>query len=163
VSDGYTSRYQEEERKRLILEVTLGTLYVFGSDVPGSPYGVVLEDDGQAAYLSALDRRSPEHLDVLHVYTVPEEEEPEPRRLEIAWSDSGDKVALLLEGVPAAALGFELNLAFCRSGFPAAESGFAASHTWNDLAFSKHWDFLHEHLRRPLELVRIDRSGVPEA
>ena len=145
---------QDEEETRLVLEAELGTAFVFGSDVPGSPYGVVLEDDGQAAFLYLLDQRREQRLDVLHVYTVPAGP-ARPRRLEFAWDDRGSRVALLLEGVAAAACAFELNFAFCRSGFPAADSGFAASHAWNDIAFNTHWDYLHEHLQRPIEMARL--------
>ena len=84
---------------------------------PESPYGVVFEDDGQTAYLYAVEKdkegESLRVLDALHIRETgiePEEGEEEPitgssdpaqkpSKLQIVWSRDWMKCALVIDGL----------------------------------------------------------------
>ena len=109
-----------------------------------TPYGAVLEDDGEVAYFYGLDTRRGNRavLDSVYLYSVPnvvlhptdELNMDVPCDVEIVWSEEQDRVALLLNGRPHAVFDFVGKRAFCRSNFPAASGWSASGHAWDDHA-----------------------------
>src|SRR5205085_11711485 len=73
-----------------------------------TPYGALLEDDGEVAYFYGLDTRRGDHvvLDAVYLYSVPnvvlhptdDLNVDVPCDVEIAWSTDQERVALLLNG-----------------------------------------------------------------
>ena len=95
-----------------------------------NPYGVVFEDDGEAAYLYAVEKEGGEAegpaikiLDALHVWEaedageVPEGAAP-PRPLLIIWSRDWMKCALVIDGFCHALFDFEAHGGYNINEFP---------------------------------------------
>jgi len=109
-----------------------------------TPYGAVLEDDGEVAYFYGLDTRrgDPLVLDSVYLYaveTVVQHPTADlnvdvPCDVEIVWSADQDRVALLLNGRAHAVFDFASRRAFCRSNFPPASGWSASGHAWDDHA-----------------------------
>ncbi len=109
-----------------------------------TPYGAVLEDDGEVAYFYGLDTRRGDRavLDSVYLYSVPnvvlhptdELNMDNPCDVEIVWSADQDRVALLLNGRPHAVFDFVQKRAFCRSNFPAGSGWSTSGHAWDDHA-----------------------------
>jgi hypothetical protein len=104
-----------------------------------SPYQVVFEDDGDAAYLYVLDhRRGPEQpiVDALHVYNAADEKDGDPLDLQVVWTADGLAAALLLDGVPCAMADFAAPRFMCRSEFPPpGPDSPVTTHAWDQAAF----------------------------
>ncbi len=109
-----------------------------------TPYGAVLEDDGDVAYFYGLDTRLGDRavLDAVYLYAVPtvvdhptdELNATEPCDVEIVWSEDQQRVALLLNGRPHAAFDFAARRGFCRTNFPSSSGWSRAGHAWDDRA-----------------------------
>jgi hypothetical protein len=122
----------------------LGAPTVIESDADKTPFGVVFEDDGDLAYLYAVDRRSGDYvtLDAVCVYhftAVLEQhmsdlEAYHPYDVRIVWSEDQLRAALLLDGVAHAAFDFERKRAYCRSNFPSQSAWSPAGHAWDQRA-----------------------------
>jgi hypothetical protein len=86
----------------------VGALTVIETFADRTPYGVVLEDDGEVAYFYGLDTRRGDRavVDSLYLYCVSDlEQHPRedlkievPCDVEIVWSADQERVALLMNG-----------------------------------------------------------------
>ena len=91
---------------------------------PESRYGVVFEDDGEAAYFYAVEKDETGNgvkvLDALHIYEVPEEEDREPQQqaLKIIWSRDWMKCALVIDAFVHALYDFETQGGYNINEFP---------------------------------------------
>lgn len=122
----------------------VGALTVIEAFAERTPYGAVLEDDGEVAYFYGLDTRRGDRsvLDAVFLYSVSAlEQHPTeelsiniPLDVEIVWSADEERVALLLNGRPHAAFDFAAKRAFCRSNFPPASGWCPSGHAWDDHA-----------------------------
>ena len=109
-----------------------------------TPYGAVLEDEGEVAYFYGIDTRRTDRpvLDSVYLYAVSHvEQHPTedlnvevPCDVEIVWSADQQRVALLLNGHPHAVFDFAGKRAFCRSNFPPASGWSVSGHAWDDHA-----------------------------
>lgn len=104
-----------------------------------SPFQVVFEDDGKAAYLYALDhRRGAEQpiVDSLLIYTVEDEKDGDPMDLRLVWTADGQAAALLLDGVAVAMADFAAPRFMCRSASPPpGPDAPVGTHAWEQAAF----------------------------
>jgi len=121
----------------------LGAPTVIESAAERSPYAALFEDDGKVAYFYGLDTRLGDQvLDAVHVYnvgTVLDHPSPDldvhlPCDVQIIWSETQERVALLLNGKPHAAFDFIAKRGYCRSNFPAASSWSKGGHGWEEEA-----------------------------
>lgn len=94
---------------------------------PENRYGVIFEDDGEAAYFYAVEKDGQGEglrvLDALHIHEEddPEddaEEDDEPADLKIIWSRDWLKCALVLDGFVHALFDFENQGGYNISEFP---------------------------------------------
>lgn len=96
---------------------------------PENRYGVIFEDDGEAAYFYAVEKDGQGEglrvLDALHIHEEdgPEEddgaeEDDEPADLKIIWSHDWLKCALVLDGFVHALFDFENQGGYNISEFP---------------------------------------------
>ena len=86
----------------------VGALTVIETFADRTPYGAVLEDDGEVAYFYGLDTRRGDRavVDSLYLYCVSDlEQHPRddlkievPCDVEIVWSADQERVALLMNG-----------------------------------------------------------------
>src|SRR5579863_8605772 len=79
---------------------------------PENEFGVVFEDDGDAAYFYAVEkdegRTGVQILDALHIHERDEEDEvEEARKLQVVWSRDWLKCALVIGGQCHAVFDFE--------------------------------------------------------
>lgn len=91
------------------------------SFAPENTYGVIFEDDGEAAYFYALEKEKDElHiLDALHIHETDEETDPQPpAQLKIIWSKDWMKVALVIDGHVHALFDFEAHGGYNINEFP---------------------------------------------
>jgi hypothetical protein len=98
------------------------------------PELVVFEDDGETAYLYALDLRREDNpiLDALHICNAGD---VGPCRLDLAWTDDGAAVALLLDGEAYAMVDFAEPRLMCRNGFPPpGRESPVSTHAWDEHA-----------------------------
>ena len=122
----------------------VGALTVIETFADRTPYGVVLEDDGEVAYFYGLDTRRGDRavVDSLYLYCVSDlEQHPRedlkievPCDVEIVWSADQERVALLMNGRAEAVFDFAAKRAFCRSNFPVASEWSPEGHAWDDHA-----------------------------
>ena len=122
----------------------VGALTVIETFADRTPYGAVLEDDGEVAYFYGIDRRRGDQpvVDSVFLYAVSAVEQhptddlsvETPCDVEIVWSQDQERVALLLNGRPHAVFDFAAKRAFCRSNFPPASGWSASGHAWDDHA-----------------------------
>jgi len=115
-----------------------------------TPYGAVLEDDGEVAYFYGIDTRRGDRpvIDAMYLYAVSDlEQHPSPDikldtpcDVEMVWSTEQDRVALLLNGRPHAVIDFASKRACCRSNFPPGSGWSSSGHAWDEHAA----DFLAE-------------------
>jgi hypothetical protein len=103
--------------------------WVVGADLflesfsPENSFGVVFEDDGDAAYFYAVEKDKEgtgvQVLDALHVHERDEEDEvTETRRLQIVWSRDWLKCALVIDGQCHALFDFEAHGGYNINEFP---------------------------------------------
>ena len=93
---------------------------------PENAFGVVFEDDGDAAYLYALERAADgseeaaqKVLDALHIHERDEEDEVEEKKtLQIIWSRDWLKCALVIDGRCHALFDFEAHGGYNINEFP---------------------------------------------
>jgi hypothetical protein len=99
-------------------------------------FGVVFEDDGDTGYLYGLDltRQEQPIVDALHIYDVSDANRGRHAVVIIEWIPDRNGAVLYVGIVAGAVFDFACSRAFCRSGFPSADTGFAPSHKWDDLA-----------------------------
>lgn len=85
-------------------------------------YGVVFEDDGEAAYLYAVEKDESgaglNILDALHIYEGGKEEEAPAKPLLIIWSRDWMKCALVIDGYCHAIFDFEAHGGYNINEFP---------------------------------------------
>jgi hypothetical protein len=122
----------------------VGALTVIETFADRTPYGAVLEDDGEVAYFYGIDTRRGDRsvLDSVYLYSVsnvvqhPTDElnVDVPCDVELVWSADQERVALLLNGRPHAVFDFAGKRAFCRSNFPPASGWSPSGHAWDDHA-----------------------------
>jgi hypothetical protein len=98
-------------------------------------------DDGKVAYFYGLDTRLGDQvLDAVHVYNVgtvldhptPDLDVHLPCDVQIIWSETQERVALLLNGRPHAVFDFVAKRGYCRSNFPASSSWSKDGHGWEE-------------------------------
>src|SRR5690348_5330696 len=80
------------------------------------PYVVVFEDDGQTGYFYGLDSRRSDQpiLDALHIYDAANvADAARTSGLQIAWSEDGNAVVLLINGYAHAMFDFHTPRAMC--------------------------------------------------
>ena len=127
---------------RIELQETLnvGTAAAYQSNSPKTPFAVVFEDDGDAAYLYALDTTRSEQpiLDAMHIYNVGSvTDRDQPSTLQVAWSDDGLKAVCVINRYPHAVFDFEARRGYCRTNFPAPDAAWTKhSHEWDDAAIN---------------------------
>lgn len=103
--------------------------WVVGEDLflesfsPENSFGVVFEDDGDAAYFYAVEKDKEgagvRILDALHIHERDEEDEvSEKRRLQIVWSRDWLKCALVVAGQCHALFDFEAHGGYNINEFP---------------------------------------------
>jgi hypothetical protein len=91
---------------------------------PENRYGVVFEDDGEAAYLYAVEKdqegAAVRILDALHIHEFDNDEAPpaNPSRLQILWSRDWQKSALLVDGYVHALFDFASHGGYNINEFP---------------------------------------------
>jgi hypothetical protein len=105
-------------------EIVRGEDIFIESVSPENRYGVAFEDDGETAYFYAMEMDESgggmRILDALHIYEMPEEEEPagEVSKLLIVWSKDWMKCALILDGCCHALFDFEAQGGYSLHEFP---------------------------------------------
>lgn len=124
---------------------------LLSSDSSASPWRVVFEDEGVAAYFYACDRTRGSFedsiLDAVLIYNVAalaksdqELERPEPHRIaSVEWSRDGLQAVLYLDGTPQALFDFQARRGYCRMNFPnfmddQGGSWHRSSHAWDESA-----------------------------
>jgi hypothetical protein len=89
---------------------------------PESRYGVVFEDDGEAAYFYAVERDSEgagvRVLDALHIHESEDQAGAKPSPLKIVWSRDWMKCALVIDGYCHALFDFEAHGGYNINEFP---------------------------------------------
>ncbi len=97
---------------------------------PESRYGVVFEDDGEAAYFYAVQKDDEgagvRVLDALHIHETEGDEDPDregaghagPSPLKIVWSRDWMKCALVIDGFCHALFDFEAQAGYNINEFP---------------------------------------------
>jgi hypothetical protein len=90
---------------------------------PENTFGVVFEDDGDAAYFYGVEKDKAgtgvQILDALHIYERDEEDEVAgKRRLQIVWSRDWLKCALVIDGQCHALYDFEAHGGYNINEFP---------------------------------------------
>lgn len=90
---------------------------------PENSFGVVFEDDGDAAYLYAVEKDAGgagvQVLDALHIHERDEEDEVEEKKqLQIIWSRDWLKCALVINGHCHALFDFEAHGGYNINEFP---------------------------------------------
>jgi hypothetical protein len=90
---------------------------------PENHYGVVFEDDGETAYLYAMEKDKEgtglRVLDALHIRnTEAGETAPDPANLKIVWSRDWMKCALVIDGYVHALFDFEAHGGYNINEFP---------------------------------------------
>jgi len=91
------------------------------SFAPENSYGVVFEDDGEAAYFYATEKKDGELqiLDALHIHETEEGSEPSrPAQLKIIWAKDWLKAALVVDGHVHALFDFEAHGGYNINEFP---------------------------------------------
>jgi hypothetical protein len=93
------------------------------SHAPENAFGVVFEDDGDAAYFYAVERETgaeeAQVLDALHIHQRDEEDEvEEKRKLQIIWSRDWLKCALVIDGRCHALYDFDAHGGYNINEFP---------------------------------------------
>jgi hypothetical protein len=88
---------------------------------PENSFGVVFEDDGEAAYFYALNKDEEgagvQILDALHIYESGEEA-GKPARVQVVWSRDWLKCALVIDGQCHALFDFEARGGYSINEFP---------------------------------------------
>jgi len=100
---------------------TAGEDLFLESFAPENAYGVVFEDDGEAAYYYAVEKTEGELriLDALHIHETTEGSEPlPPVQLKIIWSRDWLKAALVIDGHVHALFDFEAHGGYNINEFP---------------------------------------------
>jgi len=104
---------------------TPGRDFFIDSVSPENQYGVVFEDDGEAAYFYAVEKDEQGDglrvLDALHIYES-EDHTPKPTDLKIIWSRDWLKCALVLDGFVHALFDFENQGGYNINEFPPPNS-----------------------------------------
>lgn len=102
-------------------------------------YGVMFEDDGETGYFYAFELGADDYniLDAMHIYNVVSVvDRKKPSLLQVAWSEDGLKVALIINGSPHAIVDFEIKRGYCRTNFPSPDRSWTSfTHEWSDAAF----------------------------
>lgn len=91
------------------------------SVAPENSYGVVFEDDGEAAYFYATEKKDGELLilDALHIHEIDDEPEPpKTSQLKIIWTKDWLKVALVIDDHVHALFDFEAHGGYNINEFP---------------------------------------------
>jgi hypothetical protein len=94
------------------------------SFAPENHFGVVFEDDGEAAYFYAVEKDDAgaglQILDALHIHERDETDEPSTSasRLQILWSRDWVKCALLIDGLVHALFDFQTHGGYNINEFP---------------------------------------------
>ncbi|HEY4109250.1 DUF2251 domain-containing protein [Puia sp.] len=100
---------------------TAGEGLFIESFAPENAYGVVFEDDGDAAFFYAVEKNNDELriLDALHIHEMDEEAEPlPPAQLKIIWSRDWLKCALVIDDHVHALFDFEAHGGYNINEFP---------------------------------------------
>jgi len=100
---------------------TAGEDLFIESFAPENSYGVVFEDDGEAAYFYGVEKNGEELriLDALHIHEMDEGSEPLPvAELKIIWSRDWLKCALVIDSHVHALFDFEAHGAYNINEFP---------------------------------------------
>jgi len=91
---------------------------------PENRFGVVFEDDGEAAYFYAVEKDQEgagvRILDALHIHERDESDEPSAakNRLQILWSKNWERSALLIDGYVHALFDFATHGGYNINEFP---------------------------------------------
>jgi hypothetical protein len=109
---------------------TLGEDLFLESFSPENHYGVIFEDDGEAAYFYAVEKDEQGEglrvLDALHIRETEENEDADaaakPADLKIIWSRDWLKCALVLDGLVHALFDFENQGGYNINEFPPPNS-----------------------------------------
>jgi len=99
---------------------TVGHDTFFESIFPTSSYGVTFEDDLTTGYFYAVETQPElQILNALHIYNVAEViDKDKSSKIQIAWTDDGQIVSLLINNYCHAIFDFKEKAGYCRSGFP---------------------------------------------
>jgi len=93
---------------------------------PENHYGVIFEDDGEAAYFYAVEKDDEgaglRVLDALHIREIGDGEDAQPADLKIIWSRDWLKCALVLDGYVHAIFDFENQGGYNINEFPPPNS-----------------------------------------
>jgi hypothetical protein len=121
---------------RVEQQIRVGLSTVIEAAPEGGRYGLVFEDDGATGYLYGLDTTQREQpiVDALHIYNVSDTNRGQPAVVLIEWNRDASGAVLSIDGTAEAFFDFARSRASCRSGFPMATAGFAASHDWDESA-----------------------------
>jgi len=89
---------------------------------PENSFGVVFEDDGDTAYLYAVEKDKEgagvRILDALHIHESEEGAAEKPGRVQIVWSRDWMKCALVIDGLCHALFDFEAHGGYNINEFP---------------------------------------------
>lgn len=116
--------------------INVGSKVVIEAPSPSSPYTVIFEDDGETGYFYALDPLKKEQpvQDVLHIYDLGSvRDRKKPSIAQIAWTEDGTKVVLLINRYPHAVFNFSDKRGYCRPAFPPPHGECSKEgHGWDD-------------------------------
>ena len=112
-------------------EIRFGTPAVHTSPSPIGPHSVVFEDDGDTGYFYARDGES--IVDALQIYAT--SDRSGTGSLQIAWTDDGLKVVVVIDRQPQAIFDFAAHRGYSRSNFPPPAQGWSG-HEWDDGAIN---------------------------
>jgi hypothetical protein len=99
----------------------IGDKLVLQAKAPSSSFVVVFEDDGDTGYLYALAPGASgemELLDALHIYNAEADLRGTDVRLELAWSEDGERAGLRVNTALWALFDFPRQTGWSRSNFP---------------------------------------------
>jgi hypothetical protein len=106
----------------IVSEVSkIGDKLVMQAKAPAGESVVVFEDDGDTGYFYALARNAAgemELLDALHIYNAEADLRGTDVRLELAWSEDGERAGLRVNAALWALFDFPRQTGWSRSNFP---------------------------------------------
>ena len=116
-------------------EFRVGSKFVIEGPNDDEPNLCVFEDDGETAYLYAVDISGKELAIIYNVKDVVDREQPSIAK--IGWSMDGMKAVLLINDFPHAVVDFSARRGYCRTAFPPPDPTRGWSgHEWNDDALN---------------------------
>ena len=117
-------------------ELIVGNEMLLESNSPQNSFAAFFEDEGETGYFYALDTELEEPVvDALHIYDVSSVTDGStPSTVQIAWSNDGLKVALIINDYVHAVFDFDSQRGYCRTGFPPIADWSEDGHEWSDKA-----------------------------